>query len=68
MLGAAGGAQEHARGLRDVLGARSSTLGQPMLPHFPVPEGYDTDGYFRYVSREGLEKRFAEFTAARQER
>ncbi|HVJ20747.1 MAG TPA: DNA polymerase III subunit alpha, partial [Polyangiaceae bacterium] len=37
-------------------------LGQPMLPHFPVPEGYDTDGYFRHVSREGLERRFAEFT------
>jgi DNA polymerase-3 subunit alpha len=37
------------------------TLGQPMLPHFSVPEGYDTDGYFRHVSREGLEKRFAEF-------
>jgi DNA polymerase III subunit alpha len=37
-------------------------LGQPMLPHFPVPEGYDTDGYFRHVTREGLDKRFAEFT------
>jgi DNA polymerase-3 subunit alpha len=37
------------------------TLGQPMLPHFKVPDGYDTDGYFRHVSREGLEKRFAEF-------
>src|SRR5688572_4253840 len=36
-------------------------LGQPMLPRFPVPEGYDTDGYFRHVSREGLEKRFSEF-------
>ncbi len=37
------------------------TLGQPMLPHFKVPEGYDTDGYFRHVAREGLERRFAEF-------
>jgi DNA polymerase-3 subunit alpha len=37
------------------------TLGQPMLPHFKVPEGYDTDGYFRHVAWEGLERRFAEF-------
>jgi DNA polymerase III subunit alpha len=36
-------------------------LGSPMLPHFPVPEGYDVDGYFRHVSKEGLERRFAEF-------
>ncbi|MCC6898719.1 MAG: DNA polymerase III subunit alpha [Polyangiaceae bacterium] len=36
-------------------------LGVPMLPKFPVPEGYDLEGFFRHVSREGLEKRFAEF-------
>ncbi len=36
-------------------------LGEPMLPKFPVPEGYDLEGFFRHVSREGLEKRFAEF-------
>ncbi len=38
-------------------------LGKPMLPHFAVPEGYDTDTYFRHVAREGLEQRFAEFRA-----
>ena len=35
-------------------------LGEPMLPSFVVPEGYDTDGYFRHLVREGLERRFAE--------
>ena len=36
-------------------------LGKTMLPHFPVPEGYDVDAYFRHVARDGLEKRFAEY-------
>jgi DNA polymerase-3 subunit alpha len=36
-------------------------LGEPMLPSFQVPEGFDTEGYFRHVAREGLERRFAEF-------
>jgi len=36
-------------------------LNQPMLPRFQVPEGYDTDGYFRHVSLLGLEQRLAEF-------
>ncbi len=31
-----------------------------MLPSFKVPEGYDTEGYFRHVAREGLERRFEE--------
>ncbi|HSN97616.1 MAG TPA: DNA polymerase III subunit alpha [Candidatus Nanopelagicales bacterium] len=35
-------------------------LGKPMLPRFSVPEGYDTDSYFRHVAKEGLEKRFLE--------
>ncbi|MBK6691388.1 MAG: DNA polymerase III subunit alpha [Myxococcales bacterium] len=35
-------------------------LGEPMLPNFKVPEGYDTEGYFRHVAREGLERRFKE--------
>ncbi|MFO0666508.1 MAG: DNA polymerase III subunit alpha [Polyangiaceae bacterium] len=39
-------------------------LGEPMLPNFPVPEGYDTESYFRHVSKEGLRKRFAEFSAS----
>ena len=39
-------------------------LGKPMLPQLPVPEGYDTDGYFRHVAREGLEQRFARVSSA----
>ncbi len=39
-------------------------LDQPMLPHFPVPEGHTADSYFREVSEQGLEKRFAEFRRA----
>ncbi|HEY8944537.1 MAG TPA: DNA polymerase III subunit alpha, partial [Polyangiaceae bacterium] len=39
-------------------------LGKPMLPRFSVPEGYDTDTYFRHVTREGLAKRIAEQRAA----
>ena len=35
-------------------------LGMPMLPTFRVPEGFDTDSYFRHVAREGLTRRFAE--------
>ena len=42
----------------------SLKLGEPMLPSFQVPEGYDTEGYFRHVAREGLERRFEEFAAA----
>ncbi len=37
-------------------------LGEPMLPTFQVPDGFDTEGYFRHVSREGLRVRLAEFT------
>lgn len=36
-------------------------LGKPMLPHFPIPDGYDTETYFRHVAHEGLKRRFAEF-------
>jgi len=35
-------------------------LGEPMLPSFRVPEGYDAEGYFRHVAREGLARRFDE--------
>jgi len=38
-------------------------LGEPMLPSFEVPEGYDTEGYFRHVAREGLQRRFEEMAA-----
>jgi DNA polymerase-3 subunit alpha len=37
-------------------------LGEPMLPNFKVPEGYDTEGYFRHVAREGLVRRFEEMS------
>ncbi|HEY1695660.1 MAG TPA: DNA polymerase III subunit alpha [Polyangiaceae bacterium] len=39
-------------------------LGEPMLPSFVVPEGYDTEGYFRHVAREGLVRRLEEMAAA----
>ncbi len=38
-------------------------LGEPMLPKFPVPDDYDLEGYFRHVSRQGLEERFGQFRA-----
>src|ERR1019366_264510 len=41
----------------------SLELGRPMLPSFQVPEGYDTEGYFRHVARQGLLRRFEELAA-----
>ena len=38
-------------------------LGEPMLPTFPVPPGYDAESYFRKVARDGLAARFAEFAS-----
>jgi DNA polymerase-3 subunit alpha len=38
-------------------------LGVPMLPTFAVPDGFDANSYFRHVSAQGLEARFAEFAA-----
>ena len=38
-------------------------LGEPMLPSFDVPPGYDTESYFRHVAREGLKRRFTELAA-----
>ena len=38
-------------------------LGEPMLPSFDVPAGYDTESYFRHVAREGLQRRFTELAA-----
>jgi DNA polymerase III subunit alpha len=35
-------------------------LNKPMLPTFAVPEGYTTESYFRYLAREGLQRRFQE--------
>jgi DNA polymerase-3 subunit alpha len=36
-------------------------LGVPMLPGFAVPAGYDAEGYFRRIARDGLAARFTEF-------
>jgi DNA polymerase-3 subunit alpha len=41
----------------------SLKLGEPMLPSFDVPEGFDTVGYFRHVAREGLQRRLDELEA-----
>jgi DNA polymerase-3 subunit alpha len=41
----------------------SLRLGEPMLPSFQVPDGYDTEGYFRHVARQGLRRRFDELSA-----
>ncbi len=35
------------------------------LPDFPVPEGYDLDGYFEKVTRDGLEARLQELRRER---
>ncbi len=32
-------------------------LGENFLPDYPVPDGYDVNGYFRHVSRQGLANR-----------
>jgi DNA polymerase-3 subunit alpha len=64
---------EMAHLFRDVPAAVASTLeiaerctsfklklGEPMLPSFRVPDGFDTDSYFRHVAEEGLRRRFEE--------
>ncbi|MBV9949972.1 MAG: DNA polymerase III subunit alpha, partial [Myxococcales bacterium] len=38
-------------------------LGEPMLPSFRVPEGFDTEGHFRHVARAGLARRVEELAA-----
>ncbi|MCB9590482.1 MAG: DNA polymerase III subunit alpha [Polyangiaceae bacterium] len=38
-------------------------LGKPMLPNFPLPEGFDTASYFRKVAEDGLRVRFEELCA-----
>jgi DNA polymerase III subunit alpha len=37
-------------------------LGEPMLPSFSVPAGFDAESYFRHVARAGLERRVEELT------
>lgn len=41
----------------------SLKLGEAMLPNFQVPAGYDAEGYFRHLAREGLRARFDELEA-----
>jgi DNA polymerase-3 subunit alpha len=41
----------------------SLKLGEPMLPSFQVPEGFDLEGYFRHVAHDGLRVRFEELSA-----
>ena len=55
------GALENTLRVNEMCSALKLELGRPMLPQFQVPEGYDTDGYFRHVSAEGLERRLAHF-------
>ncbi len=38
-------------------------LGEPMLPSFHLPEGYDEAAYFARVAEDGLRARFQEFEA-----
>jgi DNA polymerase III subunit alpha len=45
----------------------SLKLGEPMLPSFPVPSGYDAEGYFRHVARSGLERRLIELRSQGKE-
>ncbi len=61
LFGGIPGALENTLKVREMCSALKLELGKPMLPQFPLPEGYDTDTYFRHVSREGLEKRLAHF-------
>ncbi len=42
-------------------------LNEPMLPSFDVPDGYDTESYFRHIAREGLARRFGEIGSVDQD-
>ncbi len=61
LFGGVPGALENSLKVREMCSALKLELGKPMLPQFTVPEGYDTDGYFRHVAREGLARRLAHF-------
>ncbi len=43
-------------------------LGTSVLPEFPVPDGYDVDGYLREVSQQGLKERLEQHTCERYQR
>ncbi|HXN32872.1 MAG TPA: DNA polymerase III subunit alpha, partial [Polyangiaceae bacterium] len=38
-------------------------LGEPMLPSFQVPPGFDVEGYFRHIARAGLARRIEDLSA-----
>jgi DNA polymerase-3 subunit alpha len=61
LFGGIPGALENTLLVNEMCSGLKLELGKPMLPQFPVPDGYDTDTYFRHLSREGLEKRLAHF-------
>jgi DNA polymerase-3 subunit alpha len=63
LFGGIPGALENSLRVNEMCSSLKLDLGRPMLPQFPVPDGYDVDGYFRHLSREGLEKRLAHFRA-----
>jgi len=58
------GAIEATLSIAEKCSALKLKLGEPMLPSFKVPEGFDTESYFRHVAREGLQRRFVELEAA----
>jgi len=41
-------------------------LGEAELPQFPVPAGYDAEGYFRHVTHEGFEDRLKQIRRDRR--
>jgi DNA polymerase-3 subunit alpha len=61
LFGGVPGALENTLRVTEMCSALKLELGKPMLPQFPVPDGYDTDSYFRHLAREGLEQRLAHF-------
>ncbi|HKY37180.1 MAG TPA: DNA polymerase III subunit alpha [Polyangiaceae bacterium] len=61
LFGGVPGALENTLRVTEMCSALKLELGKPMLPQFQVPAGYDTDSYFRHLSREGLEQRLAHF-------
>jgi DNA polymerase-3 subunit alpha len=44
------------------------TFGQSILPHFPIPDGYDSEGYLRDKCLEGALQRYGNITPEIQQR
>ncbi len=57
------GALENSLRITEMCKDLELSLGQPMLPTFPVPEGFDAASYFRKVAEDGLEQRFTQLRA-----